>query len=115
MVQPSYYPFWHFHPSPSEFLLVLFIRLRSCCRGCGATLLLLIGYEPDLINAHFPDLIYDVDNVAVADAHATLDVDDLILLVLNLLEHRIYFVRQLLARDSLLAKVVLAIVGHGDN
>src|SRR5688500_16785633 len=96
MAQRLYCFFWDSHPSTSEFLLVVLNRLRSCYRSCycGA-LLLLIGYEPDLIDPQLPDLIDDADYVAVADANATLDVDDTILLILNALEHRIDFVRQL--------------------
>src|ERR1044071_2376885 len=77
--------------------------------------LLLVSHESDLIDTELADLIDDIDHVAVADADATLDVDDPIILVLNLFEHRIDFLGQLLFLDPYFPKIVFTVVRNRDH
>src|SRR5690349_20943174 len=88
-------------------------RWRS--RGRSSAALLLVSHESDLIDAELADLIDDRDDVAVADANATLDIDDSIVLILNFLKQRIDFFAQLLFRDPLFPKVVLTVVRYGNH
>ena len=66
------------------------MRLSRWCWGRSAALLL-VSHESDLIDTELADLIDDIDDVAVADANATLDIDDSIVLILDFLEQRIDF------------------------
>src|SRR6185503_232319 len=69
----------------------------------------------DLIDPEFSDLIDDIDDVAVADANATLDVHNPILLVLDALKHRVDFFGQLLTGNPLFTEVVLSIGRNRNN
>src|SRR5688572_24891356 len=117
MARLSYYLFLELHPSTSKFLLV-YLTISICLSGrrlISRALLLLIGYESDLIDPELTNLVDDVNDVAVAHADTTLDVNDTILLILNTLQHRIDFFRQLFLGHRDLAQVVLSVIRDGDD
>src|SRR4030095_8598646 len=83
--------------------------------GCSGTTLLLISHQADLVDTEFSDLVDNVHNVTITDAHTALDVDDTILLVLDAFQQRVYFFLQFLFLDGLLTQIVLAIFGNRNH
>src|ERR1044071_7882031 len=84
-------------------------------RSSSSAAFLLVSHQSDLIDSELADFIDDIDDVSIADANATLDVDDSILLVLNFLEQRVDFISQLLFGNRLLTEVILTIIRDRDH
>src|SRR5687768_5910080 len=88
--------------------------VRGARRRIARALLLLIGDESDLVDSQLANFIDDVHNVAILHADTTLDIDDAILLILDVLQHRIDFFRQLFPGHRGFAEVILTIIRYGD-
>lgn len=61
-----------------------------------------------------PDLVDNIDNFTIAHAHATFDVNNLVVFLLDVRQHLLDLFLNLILADLFLAKVVLAIIGNSD-
>src|SRR5713226_1491888 len=76
--------------------------------------LLLIGDQADLIDALFADSVNDVDDLAIADLNATLDIDDFFVFLLVLQRFR-YLSLELFEIHLFLLQIVFMVVRDRDN